>query len=132
MRIRLFTQRREYSVCVLLPKSGRGRICVRHVPVHASARLPCPHRDCADHLQRPAAPAAGCFPNEVSFAGVLLKDVSISQRHSNLLRCGNSDLFGMPAAISTVDKYQGSQNDYILLSLVRTKVPVRCLTPCIP
>ena len=28
--------------------------------------------------------------------------------------------FGMPAAITTVDKYQGSQNDYVLLSLVRT------------
>ena len=38
----------------------------------------------------------------------------------------------MPAAISTVDKYQGSQNDYILLSLVRTKVPVRWLTLSIP
>ena len=29
--------------------------------------------------------------------------------------------FGLPAAISTVDKYQGSQNDFVLLSLVRTK-----------
>jgi len=27
---------------------------------------------------------------------------------------------GMPFAVSTVDKYQGQQNDYILLSLVRT------------
>jgi len=29
--------------------------------------------------------------------------------------------FGLPSAISTVDKYQGSQNDFVLLSLVRTK-----------
>ena len=27
----------------------------------------------------------------------------------------------MPAAISTVDRFQGQQNDYILLSLVRTR-----------
>lgn len=27
----------------------------------------------------------------------------------------------MPAAIETVDKFQGQQNDYILLSMVRTK-----------
>jgi intron-binding protein aquarius len=36
------------------------------------------------------------------------------------MRCRNP-LFGMPAAVSTVDKYQGQQNDYILLSLVRTE-----------
>ena len=35
-------------------------------------------------------------------------------------RCSNS-VFGMPAVVSTVDKYQGQQNDYILLSLVRTE-----------
>ena len=29
-------------------------------------------------------------------------------------------MFGSPAKITTVDKYQGQQNDYILLSLVRT------------
>jgi superfamily I DNA and/or RNA helicase len=28
----------------------------------------------------------------------------------------------MPAKIATTDKFQGQQNDYILLSLVRTKV----------
>jgi len=33
-------------------------------------------------------------------------------------RCG--DVIGMPARVTTVDKYQGQQNDYILLSLVRT------------
>lgn len=44
----------------------------------------------------------------------LLKDV-IEQR------CANNPLFGRPHKISTVDKYQGQQNDYILLSLVRTK-----------
>lgn len=36
-------------------------------------------------------------------------------------RCARNPLFGIPKAIETVDKYQGSQNDYILLSLVRTK-----------
>ena len=30
-------------------------------------------------------------------------------------------LFGRPKAVSTVDKYQGQQNDFILLSLVRTR-----------
>lgn len=35
-------------------------------------------------------------------------------------RCRNA-LFGMPASVSTVDKFQGQQNDYILLSLVRTE-----------
>lgn len=35
-------------------------------------------------------------------------------------RC-RSPVFGMPASVSTVDKYQGQQNDYILLSLVRTE-----------
>jgi hypothetical protein len=36
-------------------------------------------------------------------------------------RCANNVLFGLPAGVSTVDKYQGQQNDYILLSLVRTR-----------
>ncbi|XP_063707017.1 RNA helicase aquarius [Culicoides brevitarsis] len=36
-------------------------------------------------------------------------------------RCGNNPLIGWPAKVTTVDKYQGQQNDYILISLVRTK-----------
>lgn len=36
-------------------------------------------------------------------------------------RCKPYPWFGMPSNISTVDKYQGQQNDYIILSLVRTK-----------
>eukprot|EP01135_Chromosphaera_perkinsii_P000984 Nk52_evm10s155 gene=Nk52_evmTU10s155 len=36
-------------------------------------------------------------------------------------KCSGSPLYGMPSKISTVDKYQGQQNDYVLLSLVRTK-----------
>ncbi|KAJ1972819.1 hypothetical protein H4R35_004465 [Dimargaris xerosporica] len=37
-------------------------------------------------------------------------------------RCGwNQEFFQMPSKITTVDKYQGQQNDYILLSLVRTR-----------
>jgi intron-binding protein aquarius len=35
-------------------------------------------------------------------------------------RCAGNPLFGTPRAIETVDKYQGSQNNYVLLSLVRT------------
>lgn len=35
-------------------------------------------------------------------------------------RCRNP-IFGIPGAISTVDKYQGQQNDFVLLSLVRTE-----------
>eukprot|EP00217_Crustomastix_stigmatica_P009043 CAMPEP_0183790104 /NCGR_PEP_ID=MMETSP0803_2-20130417/807_1 /TAXON_ID=195967 /ORGANISM="Crustomastix stigmata, Strain CCMP3273" /LENGTH=1199 /DNA_ID=CAMNT_0026034295 /DNA_START=693 /DNA_END=4289 /DNA_ORIENTATION=- len=38
-----------------------------------------------------------------------------------LRRCKRHPMFGMPAFITTVDKYQGQQNDYILLSLVRTR-----------
>lgn len=37
------------------------------------------------------------------------------------LRCGDNPLIGRPLKITTVDKYQGQQNDYILLSLVRTR-----------
>lgn len=36
-------------------------------------------------------------------------------------RCAPYAVFGSPAAIETVDKYQGQQNDYVILSLVRTK-----------
>lgn len=44
----------------------------------------------------------------------LLRDVVES-------RCANNPLIGVPHKISTVDKYQGQQNDYIILSLVRTR-----------
>ncbi|XP_054727930.1 RNA helicase aquarius [Anastrepha obliqua] len=37
------------------------------------------------------------------------------------VRCGNNPLIGWPYKVTTVDKYQGQQNDYILISLVRTK-----------
>lgn len=36
-------------------------------------------------------------------------------------RCASNPVFGRPSKVTTVDKYQGQQNDYILLSLVRTK-----------
>ncbi|KAF0312815.1 RNA helicase aquarius [Amphibalanus amphitrite] len=36
-------------------------------------------------------------------------------------RCANNAAIGLPCKVDTVDKYQGQQNDYILLSLVRTK-----------
>ncbi|KAK7530398.1 uncharacterized protein J3D65DRAFT_641109 [Phyllosticta citribraziliensis] len=35
-------------------------------------------------------------------------------------RCSRNPLFGMPRIVTTVDKYQGEQNDYVILSLVRT------------
>ncbi|KAL9004612.1 MAG: hypothetical protein Q9188_002579 [Gyalolechia gomerana] len=35
-------------------------------------------------------------------------------------RCARNRLFGLPRLVTTVDKYQGEQNDYIILSLVRT------------
>jgi intron-binding protein aquarius len=37
-------------------------------------------------------------------------------------RCAAHPLFGRPAAVTTVDKFQGQQNDYILMSLVRTRI----------
>ncbi|CAH1406700.1 unnamed protein product [Nezara viridula] len=37
------------------------------------------------------------------------------------VRCASNSLIGKPHKVATVDKYQGQQNDYILLSLVRTK-----------
>nr|XP_019560772.2 RNA helicase aquarius-like [Aedes albopictus] len=36
-------------------------------------------------------------------------------------RCADNPLIGKPHKVTTVDKYQGQQNDYILLSLVRTR-----------
>jgi intron-binding protein aquarius len=36
-------------------------------------------------------------------------------------RCKGNKLFGLPKMVTTVDKYQGEQNDYIILSMTRTK-----------
>ena len=36
-------------------------------------------------------------------------------------RCADNPAFGLPEKVTTVDRYQGQQNDYIILSLVRTK-----------
>ncbi|CAL5869410.1 uncharacterized protein PFLUO_LOCUS3639 [Penicillium psychrofluorescens] len=36
-------------------------------------------------------------------------------------RCAKNSLFGMPKIVTTVDRYQGEQNDYVLLSLTRTR-----------
>ncbi|KAB8338935.1 hypothetical protein FH972_021875 [Carpinus fangiana] len=38
-------------------------------------------------------------------------------------RCAKNKLFGLPRIVTTVDKYQGEQNDYVLLSLTRTSRP---------
>lgn len=35
-------------------------------------------------------------------------------------RCVRNAIFGLPKVVTTVDKYQGEQNDYIILSLTRT------------
>ncbi|KAI1432295.1 hypothetical protein GGR50DRAFT_616219 [Xylaria sp. CBS 124048] len=35
-------------------------------------------------------------------------------------RCAEEKIFGMPKIVTTVDKYQGEQNDYVILSLTRT------------
>merc|ERR1712110_1311878 len=36
-------------------------------------------------------------------------------------RCAWNPLFGEPSKITTVDKFQGQQNDYVIISLVRTQ-----------
>ncbi|XP_018583353.2 RNA helicase aquarius isoform X2 [Scleropages formosus] len=36
-------------------------------------------------------------------------------------RCASNPYFGHPSKVTTVDRFQGQQNDYIILSLVRTK-----------
>uniref|UniRef100_A0A6Q2XQ48 RNA helicase aquarius n=1 Tax=Esox lucius TaxID=8010 RepID=A0A6Q2XQ48_ESOLU len=36
-------------------------------------------------------------------------------------RCAANPFFGQPNKVTTVDRFQGQQNDYIILSLVRTK-----------
>jgi intron-binding protein aquarius len=36
-------------------------------------------------------------------------------------RCAKNPIFGRPSRVTTVDKYQGQQSDYILLSLVKTR-----------
>ncbi|OJJ46372.1 hypothetical protein ASPZODRAFT_132454 [Penicilliopsis zonata CBS 506.65] len=36
-------------------------------------------------------------------------------------RCAKNALFGMPKIVTTVDRYQGEQNDYVILSLTRTR-----------
>lgn len=46
----------------------------------------------------------------------LIKDI-IKQK------CSWNPFFKNPKKITTVDRYQGQQNDYILLSLVRTRYP---------
>jgi len=46
----------------------------------------------------------------------LIKDI-IKQK------CSWNSIFKSPKKITTVDRYQGQQNDYVLLSLVRTKYP---------
>ncbi|KAI0841645.1 P-loop containing nucleoside triphosphate hydrolase protein [Hypoxylon sp. FL0890] len=35
-------------------------------------------------------------------------------------RCAKNPIFGLPKIVTTVDRYQGEQNDYIILSLTRT------------
>ncbi|OAP55227.1 hypothetical protein AYL99_10927 [Fonsecaea erecta] len=64
----------------------------------------------------------GYPPNSISilatYAGqrALIRDVL---EH----RCKNNALFGMPKTVTTVDKYQGEQNDYVIVSMTRTRTP---------
>ncbi|GAX76342.1 hypothetical protein CEUSTIGMA_g3788.t1 [Chlamydomonas eustigma] len=37
-------------------------------------------------------------------------------------RCAGNPILGRPHKVTTVDKYQGQQNDYVLLSLVRSRI----------
>ena len=61
---------------------------------------------------------AGKISILAAYAGqrALIKDVLAH-------RCKGNRLFGLPRVVATVDKYQGEQNDYVILSLVRTKRP---------
>ncbi|XP_019858857.1 PREDICTED: intron-binding protein aquarius isoform X2 [Amphimedon queenslandica] len=36
-------------------------------------------------------------------------------------RCARNPVFGLPEKVTTVDRYQGQQNDYIIISLVRSR-----------
>jgi len=36
-------------------------------------------------------------------------------------RCKGNRLFGLPRIVTTVDKYQGEQNDYVIISMTRTR-----------
>ncbi|KAK0637250.1 hypothetical protein B0T17DRAFT_567791 [Bombardia bombarda] len=58
---------------------------------------------------------AGKISILATYAGqrALIKDVL---QH----RCAKNPIFGLPRIVTTVDKYQGEQNDYIILSLTRT------------
>ncbi|KAJ5090497.1 hypothetical protein N7532_009181, partial [Penicillium argentinense] len=51
-----------------------------------------------------------------TYAGqtALIRDVLIH-------RCAKNSMFGMPKIVATVDRYQGEQNDYVILSLTRTR-----------
>lgn len=44
-------------------------------------------------------------------------------------RCGGDARLGMPGAVETVDKYQGREADYVLLSLTRTRTPGHLADP---
>ena len=87
------------STAALFPKFARSRVFVFVVSVDALVRLP---------------RSVYFGVNNVSRQKHLLRDVFKA-------RCDTHPLFGPPASISTVDKYQGQQNDIVLLSLVRTK-----------
>ena len=56
-----------------------------------------------------------------SAAGLILSPAVESLPRGARGRCAWSPLFGTPAKIATTDKFQGQQNDYVLLSLVRTR-----------
>ncbi|KAK9462172.1 P-loop containing nucleoside triphosphate hydrolase protein [Lipomyces oligophaga] len=55
---------------------------------------------------------------------ILTPEVGQRELIKNILvyRCSDKVLFGMPHSVSTIDQYQAIQNDYVIVSLVRTKI----------
>ena len=62
----------------------------------------------------------GYNPNQISILTTYNGQKELIKEIYNK-KCGWNKLFNNIGKISTVDKYQGQQNDYIILSLVRTK-----------
>lgn len=66
----------------------------------------------------------GCPAEKISilctYAGqrALIRDILTARCQGKFER-----FFGMPGWVGTVDKYQGEQNDYIILSMVRSRAP---------
>ena len=106
-----------HSPCLRCPKQ-RAR---RHL---AGTRLQPP---AALVLLRPPSPSdlPRFFPHDCpSLLAIILERTHIAQTHTpnpSLQSTHPPTCPPTPAQVTTVDKYQGQQNDYVLLSLVRTR-----------